>query len=105
MTEHTSQIQKPAPGTRWKMFSAVGRDRMLHQHAFQVEISTEMPVIKVYFEIAENETDATHWGWLKDGKIDFIQPGLDLLNMCFPYDPIHQEQAGVGLRIPLVLIR
>ncbi|MEG0868200.1 MAG: hypothetical protein RSD49_07960 [Hafnia sp.] len=104
MKKETNFIEKPAPGTEWRMFSAVGRERIIHQHAMQVEMVTEMPLIEVYFQIAENESDTTHWGWLQDQKIDFIQPTLDLLNMCFPYDPIHQERAGVGLRIPLILL-
>jgi hypothetical protein len=96
------KLSRPKAGTQWKMFSAEGAPRIIQRHRIQVEIATQKPVIEIVFEVATDEASATHWAWLKDELIDMVQPTYDALNMCFAYDPIGQEEAGIGLRIPLI---
>jgi hypothetical protein len=89
----------------WNMFSTEKHDRCVHHHLIQIEMFTSEPAVKVVANVTHDEALATHWAWFQDGTISMLQPTLDMLNMCFPYDPTPREDASHGLRIPLIVTR
>jgi hypothetical protein len=56
-------------------------------------------------EVKEGEK-SPYWGWLdaKTGKISMVYPSRGQLNMCFPYGPDAEVNAGRGRPVNLVII-
>lgn len=97
----------------WRMYAhrCDGRDGAYLAHLGErwwVEIhGLDEPIVPVEVrEVEDNDPAATHWGWLDAGKDTpvMIWHVRAAFNMCFPYGPQAEVDAGKGRIVRLAVV-
>lgn len=66
----------------------------------------DLPIVVVTVaEVAHDDPAGTHWGWLDSNEDEpcMIWPSRVQYDMCFPYGPAAEEEAGKGRTVRLAV--
>jgi len=94
--------------TAWRMHAHDDNGTLFHiGDRRYVELHyLDLPIVAVAVtEVAHDDPAGTHWGWLdaSDPTPSMIWPSRIQYDMCFPYGPRAEEDAGRGRTVRLAV--
>lgn len=98
----------PEPG-RWRMWAHRYDNGDLHNLGSRRYVEfhgVPKPIVEVdVVEVAEGDSAATHWGWIRAGETEpiMIYPREVLFRVCFPYGVQAEVDAGKGCVVRLAV--
>lgn len=99
MTEQATVWRMHAHDDNGTLFH-IGDRRYVELHGLR------LPIVEVTVtEVGHDDPDGTHWGWLdvKESEPCMIWPSRSQYDMCFPYGPRAEEEAGKGRTLRLAV--
>lgn len=94
--------------TTWRMHAHDDNGVLSHLgERWWVELhGLDLPIVEVSVtEVSHDDPAGTHWGWLDAGETEpcMIWPSRIQYDMCFPYGPRAEEEAGKGRTVRLAV--